>query len=169
MINIGALRRLTVGYSQYLVYKRITKDANIDIAQAGIINVQFRIGLTPLIGLIIVDTPIRNIDFHVVQANTPFLLCLADIDSLRTYYNNVIDTLITLSITLLVTRCFGYLFLLQKDALYVYIQQLFDQNLYFLTDTKIRRLYRRFRHLSAEKLYKVLERLGHKIDKQALN
>ncbi len=32
MIDIGALRRSTVGYGQYLAYKRITKDANIDIA-----------------------------------------------------------------------------------------------------------------------------------------
>ena len=169
MINTGALCRLTVRYSQYLVYKGITKDTNIDIAQASTINVQFGISLTPLISLIIVDTLIRNIDFHVVRANTPFLLYLVDMDNLRTYYNNVTDTLITLSVTLLITRRFGHLFLLQKNALYAYIQQLFDQNLYFLTDTKIRRLYRRFGHPLAEKLYKVLERLGHEVNKQALN
>ena len=39
MINIGALRRLTVGYGQYMTYKRITKGANIDTTQASTINV----------------------------------------------------------------------------------------------------------------------------------
>src|SRR6266536_6230823 len=112
MIDTRASRRTTAGYGQYKAYKRITKGANIDTTQASIINVQFRIGSTSSIGLIIVNTPIRNIDFHVVQANTPFLLCLADIDNLQTYYNNIIDTLNTLSITLLVTHRFGYLFLL---------------------------------------------------------
>ncbi len=82
MIDIRASRRSTTGYGQYMAYKRITKDANIDITQASTINVQFRIGSTPLIGLIIVNTSIRNINFHVVQANTPFLLCLVDIDNL---------------------------------------------------------------------------------------
>ncbi len=112
MINTGASRQLTTGYGQYIAYKRITKGANINTTQASTINVQFRIGSTPSIGLIIVDTPIRNIDFYVVQADTPFLLCLVDIDNLQTYYNNVMDTLITLSITLLITRRFGHLFLL---------------------------------------------------------
>ena len=111
MINTGALRRLTVGYRQYLAYKKIS-NIDIDIAQAGAINVQFGIGSTPSIGLITVNTLISNIDFHVVKANTPFLLCLKDIDTLRTYYNNVTNMLITLSAKLLVTRRFGHPFLL---------------------------------------------------------
>ncbi len=32
IIDTGALRRLTAGYSQYLAYKRINKDANINTA-----------------------------------------------------------------------------------------------------------------------------------------
>ena len=30
----------------------------------------------------------------MVKADTPFLLCLADMDRLQVYYNNVMDTLI---------------------------------------------------------------------------
>ena len=117
MIDTGASRRSTAGYGQYLAYKRITKDANIDTTQAGAINVQFGIGSTPSIGLITVDTPIGNVDFHVVQADTPFLLCLTDMDNLRTYYNNVTDMLITPSAKLPITRRFGHPFLLWEDAL----------------------------------------------------
>ena len=111
MIDTGASRRSTAGYGQYLAYKKIS-NIDIDIAQAGAINVQFGIGSTPSIGLITVNTPIGNVDFHVVKADTPFLLCLKDMDTLRTYYNNVTDMLITLSAKLLVTRRFGYPFLL---------------------------------------------------------
>ena len=169
MIDTGASRRSTAGYGQYLAYKRITKDANIDTTQAGAINVQFGIGSTPSIGLITVDTPIGNVDFHVVQADTPFLLCLTDMDNLRTYYNNVTDMLITPSAKLPITRRFGHPFLLWEDALQTYIQQSFDQNPCFLTDTEIRRLHRRFGHPSAEKLYKVLERSGHEVNKSAID
>jgi len=50
--------------------------------QTGAINVQFGIGLTILIGLVIVKTLIGLVNFHVVKADTPFLLCFADIDRL---------------------------------------------------------------------------------------
>ena len=111
MINTGALRRSTVGYRQYLTYKKIS-NIDIDIVQAGTINVQFGISSTPSIGLITVNTLISNVDFNVIKANTPFLLCLKDIDTLRIYYNNVTNMLITLSVKLLVIRRFGYPFLL---------------------------------------------------------
>ena len=50
--------------------------------QAGAVNVQFGIGSTTLIGLVAVKTPISLVDFHVVKADTPFLLCLTDMDRL---------------------------------------------------------------------------------------
>ena len=50
--------------------------------QAGAVNVQFSIGSTTLIGSVAVKTLIGLVDFHVVKADTPFLLCLADIDRL---------------------------------------------------------------------------------------
>jgi hypothetical protein len=50
--------------------------------QARAINVQFGIGLTILIRSIAVKTPIGLVNFHVVKADTPFLLCLVDIDRL---------------------------------------------------------------------------------------
>ena len=62
--------------------------------QAGAVNVQFGISLTILIGLVVVKTLIGLVDFHIVKADTPFLLCLIDIDRLQVYYNNVTDTLI---------------------------------------------------------------------------
>ena len=66
-------------------------------------NIQFSISLTALIRSVIVKTLIGLVDFYVMKADTPFLLCLADIDRLQVYYNNVTDILISSALTLLVT------------------------------------------------------------------
>ena len=87
--------------------------------QAGAVNVQFGIGLTILIRLVAVKTLISLVNFYIVKADTPFLLCLIDIDRLQVYYNNVTDTIIgpatTLGgkhITLPIIRQFGHPFLI---------------------------------------------------------
>ena len=66
---------------------------NINTMQARAINIQFNISSTALIGLVAVKTLIGLVDFYIVKADTPFLLCLADMDRLQVYYNNITDTL----------------------------------------------------------------------------
>src|SRR6266702_3364156 len=178
MIDIGASKKSTAGYRQYLIYKATTNNnININITQTGAVNVQFGIGLTASIGSVAVKTPIGLVDFHVVKADTPFLLCLVDIDRLQVYYNNVMDTLIgpttapgNKHITLPIIRRFGHPFLIWGETLQAYIQESFNYNLCYLTSTKIHRLHRRFGHPSAEKLHRVLRRFGHDdVDKKAIN
>ena len=95
MIDIGAFKKSTVGYRQYFAYKATTNDnVDIDITQTGAVNVQFGIGLTALIRSVAVKTPIGLVNFHIVKVDTPFLLCLIDMDRLQVYYNNITDTLI---------------------------------------------------------------------------
>ena len=50
--------------------------------QTGAINVQFSISSTVLIGSVTVKTLIGPVDFYIVKADTPFLLCLVDMDRL---------------------------------------------------------------------------------------
>ena len=101
IIDTGASKKSTVGYGQYLAYKATTNNnADIDTTQTRAVNVQFSIGLTALIRLVAVKTLIGLVDFHVVKADTPFLLCFADMDRLQVYYNNVTDTLIGPATTL---------------------------------------------------------------------
>ena len=95
IINIGALKRLIVGYRQYLVYRKIYNTV-VNTLKAGAINVQFSISSTSSIGSIIVNIPVGNIKFYIIKANTPFLLYLADMDTLEVYYNNLKNVLITL-------------------------------------------------------------------------
>jgi hypothetical protein len=46
------------------------------------INIQFGIGLAALIRSIIIKTLISLVDFYIIKADIPFLLCLTDIDRL---------------------------------------------------------------------------------------
>ena len=41
-----------------------------------------------------VKTLINLVNFYIIKADTPFLLCLIDIDRLQVYYNNITDILI---------------------------------------------------------------------------
>jgi len=59
------------------------------------VTVQFGIGTTSSIGLTIVDTPISQVQFHIVKSDTPFLLSLADMDHLGVYFNNLTNSLVT--------------------------------------------------------------------------
>ena len=111
VIDTGASQRSTAGYEQYLAYTK-TYSEKIDTSRAGMVRVQFGIGTTSSIGSIVIQTPIGKVEFHVVQADTPFLLCLADMDTLGVYYNNITDTLITPTGSIPVTRRFGHPFLL---------------------------------------------------------
>ena len=83
IINIGIFKKSTIGYRQYLIYKTtINNNMDINITQTRAINIQFGIGLTILIRLVKVKTLISLVNFHIVKADTPFLLCLIDINRL---------------------------------------------------------------------------------------
>ncbi|KAF1964911.1 hypothetical protein BU23DRAFT_491193, partial [Bimuria novae-zelandiae CBS 107.79] len=59
------------------------------------LSIKFRKGsIIVSISTIQILTEIRKIDFKVLDTPTPFLLCLADIDRLKVYFNNTIDKLV---------------------------------------------------------------------------
>jgi hypothetical protein len=49
-----------------------------------------------------------------------------------------------------------------------YIDQSFDLNPCYLTETELRQLHRRFDHSSTRKLHDLLERVGHEVEKSVL-
>jgi hypothetical protein len=73
----------------------VNQNIRLDTLTKGQVSVQFGIGIAFFIGTVEVDSLISKVHFHVVHANTPFLLCLADINSLQVYYNNLKDIIIT--------------------------------------------------------------------------
>ena len=78
----------------------MNNNTDINTTQTWAVNVQFGISLTALIRSVAVKTLISLINFYIVKADTPFLLCLVDMDRLQVYYNNVLDTLIGLATAL---------------------------------------------------------------------
>ncbi len=75
--------------------------------------IQFGIGSATSIGSIAVYTPVSTVKFHIVNASTPFLLSLADIDRLKIYLNNITNTLVTANgRSVPIVRRFGHSFLL---------------------------------------------------------
>ena len=98
------------------------------------------------------------------------------IDRLQVYYNNITDTLIgpvtTLGskyITLLIIRRFRHPFLIQGETLQTYIQESFNYNPCYLTSIEIHRLYYCFGYPLAKKLYRVLKRSRHDVNRKVIN
>ena len=93
MLDTGAATASTAGYSQVQAYINTFK-GHINTQTAGTVQACFGIGQTSSIGSITINSPIGNITFHIVRADTPFLLCLQDMDKLNIYFNNLTDTVI---------------------------------------------------------------------------
>ena len=134
MIDTEVLKQLIARYRQYLAYKKQVTYVKINKTKVGAINVQFDIGFISFI----VDIPIGIIEFNVVEADTPFLLCLKDMDKLNVYFNNFITILITSTKLIPVVCCFGHPSYLQDESLLSFIANSFNNNPCFLTDIKLR-------------------------------
>jgi hypothetical protein len=171
MIDSRASVRSTADYEQYLAF---IKNTSIDLnrTKTDAVNVQFGIESTPSVESLTIDTPFGLVKFHVIKADTPFLLSLADMDRLKVYFNNVENTLFmtTKNRDLPVIRRFDHDFLLWKNShsLHSYIAQSFNSYPCYLTDTELRQLHRRFGHPSTMKLHDLLERSDHEVKKAAL-
>ncbi|SLM40545.1 hypothetical protein SS1G_12712 [Lasallia pustulata] len=72
--------------------------------------------------------PVGTIEFHIIKADTPFLLCIADMDNLKVYYNDLENILVTPTKLVPVTHQFGHLFLLWEESLQLFIANSFDLN-----------------------------------------
>jgi len=64
---------------------------------------------------------------------------------------------------------FGYPFLLWNISLCTYLTKSFKQNPCYLTDVELKRLHCRFGHPLAERLVRILKRLGYNINSKTLD
>jgi hypothetical protein len=71
------------------VYEKLFGKTPINTGQEGAVKATFGIGLTTLVGSITILTLISQCEFHIVNANTPFLLSLAKIDAKKITLDNV--------------------------------------------------------------------------------
>lgn len=171
LLDTGASQYSTAGYAQYLAYRKTVKGVVLDQSKAGQATIQFGPG-EPLssLGTVDVDTPIGTIQFHVIEAMTPFLLSLKDMDNLDIFFDNTKNIVVRREpyMTAPVVRRFGHPFLMWDYSLASFLTESFDTDTCFLTDTELRRLHRRFGHPSVGRLHKLLTRAGHDADTEAL-
>ncbi|EED12762.1 hypothetical protein TSTA_052830, partial [Talaromyces stipitatus ATCC 10500] len=95
VINTGAAQLSTAGYGQYLAYKRIVRNIDINTTMAGTATVQFGPG-DPYqsIGSIDVPIPISTIWFYILTTTTLFLISLYELDRLKLYFDNTCNLLV---------------------------------------------------------------------------
>ena len=111
-IDSGAAVRSTGGISQFQALQRLDNSVLLDKTTAGSMNITFGMESTSSIGTVNLVTPIGTIVFHIVKVNTPFLLCLADIDKTGAYFNNITNILVQKNRSHAVACRYGHVFLL---------------------------------------------------------
>ncbi len=78
---------------QFKALQRISTD-DVKLNKSNRLNFKFGIEDIKSIGSIELQTSLKMITFHVVEANISFLLSLADLDRLGVYFNNLTNELI---------------------------------------------------------------------------
>jgi hypothetical protein len=136
-------------------------------------SIKFEIDNTLILEFIDLNTSFEMITFHIIKINISFLLCLNNFDRLSIYFNNLINQIVQYEHTSmkrrhLVIRRYGHAFLLWKMLIQSLILEFIEKNSCLLIEIELRRLHRRFEHLSARRLYEILERSEHEIESHAI-
>lgn len=156
MIDTGAGGPSTCGHNQLRAWQELGEKIELDTSSAGSKKVRFGIGRCESIGHVDIKLPCGLVTFHVMPADTPFLLGIKDMDRMGVYYDNLDDHLIRKkdSHFQLVTRKFGHPFLTPHAP---------EEAMAFhhMTEKELRGLHRRFGHPSTRKLRNVLDAAGH--------
>ncbi|KAF7926616.1 hypothetical protein EAE99_005811 [Botrytis elliptica] len=125
-------------------------------------NIKFGKGTVRSQGDITVQTPIGIITFFIVSTNTPFLICIQDMDRLHVTLDNISNVLRQGDKAIPIVRKWGHPFMLldQVEETVIY---------HHLTENELRQIHRRFGHPSVRKLINILNRAGHTdIDSQTI-
>ena len=160
MPDTGASKVSTGGREQFLALQSEDPTVTLDTSTAGKASVVFGKGNASWsVGTACVQTALGVIDFEILDAPTPFLLCLTDMDKLGVKFDNLTNTLIQGKNTIPVVRKWGHpWFHLRRE----------EHNKVFLTEVELRRLHKRFGHPAAERLQNLLHRSGHDVDTRVL-
>jgi hypothetical protein len=95
IVDTDAFKKSTTSYKQFQALQHVNQTIRLNTLTKGQVSIQFGIGIASSIGTVKVNSPIGKVHFYVVHANTLFLLCLADINNLQVYYNNLKNIIIT--------------------------------------------------------------------------
>ena len=156
--DTGASSLSTAGLPQFEAFKRTFPATQLNWNTSDT-TIRFGKGSTQTIGSVNIMTPIGRIDFHVVPIDTPFLICLSDLQRLKIIYDTAQGQLLQQGRTLMLVKRGGHLWLEMPTEIH---------HTYFLTETELRRLHRRFGHPESGRLASILERAGQEFSRKAI-
>ena len=111
----------------------------------------FEIGTAASIETLTINSFINQIDFHMMQTNTSFLLYLQNINKLKVYLNNFKNQIVLRDeSTISIVRFHKHSFLIWGFT-----------SINYLIDIELRQLHRRFEHLSTNKLVRTLKKVDY--------
>lgn len=93
MIDTGAAKISTGGQDQFYALRK-TLNLELESKTAGQAKICIGIGTATSIGSTTVRTPIGEIFFHILPSDTPFLLCLRDMDRFNVRFDNLRNILV---------------------------------------------------------------------------
>lgn len=173
LVDTGASFVSSTGYNQFLALSKV-QNISIDQSKANDARFKFGIGITESMGTVTIDCPIGTYTFHVVNADTPFLLSLTDLDNSGYFFNNQSNLLVKGDKKVPVIRMYGHAFLTWDTATINYLSTCLvnDYTDVFpvgqLTEQQLRQLHRRFGHPSASRLGNLLRKTNHGFDVQMI-
>jgi hypothetical protein len=88
VINTGAAFTSTADYGQFLALKK-TQNVKLDTNTTNRQRFKFGIRSTASKSIVQVNTLLGILAFHVIEADTPFLLLLHNLNKIRVYFNNL--------------------------------------------------------------------------------
>jgi hypothetical protein len=93
LINCDATRRSTAEIEQFTALQRLNDSVQLNksIVES---KIQFDIDSISIMSTIELNISLKLMIFHIVKINTSFLLCLADLNRLEVYFNNLINELV---------------------------------------------------------------------------
>jgi hypothetical protein len=158
--DTGAANVSTAGREQLMALQREDPRVELDKQTAGQVLIKFR-KRPPVtsLGTTKVKTPIRTITFHILDTPTPFLLCLADMDRLGVYLDNTRDKMVCGTTRIFIVRKWGYP--------WFYLNRM-ENVILFISETKLRRLHRRFGHPAVNRLHQLLTKAHYDVDYEIL-
>ncbi|EED18953.1 conserved hypothetical protein [Talaromyces stipitatus ATCC 10500] len=143
----GAASISSAGELQVLALQKTDPSIRIDTSAGRENHIKFGKDIAIVKGIVRVPTPIGTITFHVVPTNTPFLLCLKDMNDLGG--SNIVP----------IVRKWGHPWMLLNRL---------ESVAYHLTELELCQLHRRFGHPLVQRLATVLERANHDFDADIL-
>ena len=157
MPDTGAAGVSTAGEMQVEALQNVQNVQNVAIDKTTAGKHRIRFGDNPecaSLGDVEVQTPFGLVKFAVMPTNTPFLLCLADMDTLGVYLNNVEDVLVHKDKEYPVVRKWGHPWLLLDENTQ-------ETAACHLTEQELTQIHRRFGHPAANRLHTILSKAGY--------